>query len=362
MNEMKKRAVAFIIFLLVAGCASNPPSRQQKLPEADRGIAVIEKVVLGGVDQWISVRGQSMARPLLLFLHGGPGVPEMPLMREYNSDLEKYFIVVCWDQRGSGKSFSSGMPPETMNTRQFISDTHELVGILKKRFNKKKIYLVGHSWGSALGMLAVKLYPGDFYAYIGIGQFVNGSENERMSYEFACSAAKNMDNADAMQELEEIGPPVNGLYRDWFNGLKVHRIWMVKLGGIFYQKTDYNDQMGKYMFFSDYSLMDKINLFRGLVFSIKYMWPEVVKLDFLTMIKEVDVPVYFFTGRYDHYAPFELVQKFHSGLRAPAKEIVWFEKSAHCPNFEEPERFNRLVVEKFLNRPDSVFKKKASWK
>ena len=346
MNIIKKAFL--ILIILLSGCTSPTRVTQDIQATAGHPVFEMEKVTLGGVDQWISVRGKSSLLPVLLFLHGGPGVPEMPLVWDYNSELVKNFIVVVWDQRGAGKSYSSEIPPASMTVDRFVSDTEELVEILKKKYKKEKIFLMGQSWGSALGMLVLGRHPENYYAYIGIGQHVNGIENERLSYEYTLSSAKNLNNHDAVKALQKIGPPVNGIFRNWFNGLKVHRMWLVQLGGILYGKSDYNEQMSRYMFSGDYSVIDKINLFRGLIFSIKYMWPQVVKIDLISQVPKVAVPVYFFTGRHDYNAPFELVEKYCSVLEAPSKEIVWFDKSGHCPNFEEPERFNSLVVEKFL--------------
>lgn len=122
-------------------------------------ITSLEKIELGDINQWISIRGRNTSNPILLYLHGGPGTPVMPLFRHFQIPLEDHFIVVQWEQRGAGKSFSWKIPKETMIIEQFISDLHELIEILQKRFNKEKIYLMGHSWGSILGTFTVQKYP-----------------------------------------------------------------------------------------------------------------------------------------------------------------------------------------------------------
>ena len=128
---------------------------------------------MGGVEQWILIRGNDTAKPILLFLHGGPGSPMMVMQRPHLGKLEKSFVVVQWDQRGSGKSYSAIIPNADMNIQQFISDTHELTELLCRRFHQKKIYLIGHSWGTALGTMTAQKYPESYYAYIGIAQVVN---------------------------------------------------------------------------------------------------------------------------------------------------------------------------------------------
>jgi pimeloyl-ACP methyl ester carboxylesterase len=142
-------------------------------------IALLEKKKIGGVDQWLLIRGKSIDNPILLFLHGGPGSAEWPLVRRYNSDLENHFIIAYWEQRGAGKSFRKGIPG--LNVAQFISDTREIIEYLKMKFAKNKVFMIGHSWGSLIGILTAQKLPELFSAYIGIGQFVNEKANEEIS-------------------------------------------------------------------------------------------------------------------------------------------------------------------------------------
>src|SRR2546423_11087796 len=152
------------------------------------GIASLEKVRLGGVGQWVQIRGEDRTEPILLFLHSGPGFPEMPFSH-VNAELEKEFVVVQWDQRGAGKSYSSSIPESSMTIEQFIADTHELVQFLLQRFGRTKLMLVAHSWGSIVGALTVAKYPELFSAYVGISQAVNAPESERAMYRFALETA-----------------------------------------------------------------------------------------------------------------------------------------------------------------------------
>ena len=144
-------------------------------------ITSLEKITLGGIKQTILIRGHDTKSPILLFLHGGPGFPEMDIAYKFQRKLEEHFIVVNWDQRGAGKSFSKKIPRESMTIEQFISDAHELIRFLRERFDKEKIYLVGHSWGTTLGLLLTQRYPELFFAYVGIGQVVNALESEQIS-------------------------------------------------------------------------------------------------------------------------------------------------------------------------------------
>jgi pimeloyl-ACP methyl ester carboxylesterase len=170
------------------------------------GIASLEKIRLGGVEQWIQIRGNDRTKPILLFLHSGPGFPEMPFSH-VNAPLEKDFVVVQWDQRGSGKSYSPLIPESSMTIEQFVADTHELAQLLLRRFGRPKLYLVAHSWGSIVGALTVLNYPELFYGYVGISQAVDPPESERMMYRFALETATAQGDEKAVKELHRIGLP-----------------------------------------------------------------------------------------------------------------------------------------------------------
>src|SRR5262245_19274543 len=162
---------------------------------------------LGGLDQWVMIRGENLANPPLILLHGGPGFSEMRLLRHFNAALEKSFTVVYWDQRGAGKSFDRKIPRSTMTVEQFIADLDELVDIVCKRTGKQKVVLFGHSWGSALGVLYAARFPGKVSAYIGGAQIGDSSAAESVSYAFALAEAQRLNNRKALTELRAIGPP-----------------------------------------------------------------------------------------------------------------------------------------------------------
>ena len=189
----------------------------------------LARISLGGIEQAIFIQGEKESNPVLLFLHGGPGVPIIPFVQDVDAyaKLQKHFVMVYWDQRGAGYSYHADIPVESMNIAQFLADTHELVEILRTRFQASKIYLVGHSWGSLLGVLTVARYPELFYAYVGIGQAVDLQENEHVSYQFAVAAATKTDNHRALQQLTAIGPPPYSSYKE----MLVERKWVQRLGG-----------------------------------------------------------------------------------------------------------------------------------
>ena len=351
MRRMIVFTVMVVLFIGTVSCSYTPTIVDADGDEVYGSVAEMTPVTLGGFEQWLVIRGVDRTNPVLLFIHGGPGTAETPLVHSVMKDLQEDFVVVTWDQRGAGLSFSKDVPPETMTIEQFITDGHELVEYLKERFGTEKIYVMGHSWGTVIGMYLIDRYPEDFYAYVGIGQVVNKTENERISYEYAYNKAVETGNEKAIRELEEIGPPVDGMYGDdplSTGAFRTQRMWLGKLGGVSYGKTSDLQYYSLYILSPEYTIFDSLNVLKGKSFSIPLMQHQLFGLDFFTEIPEVQVPVYFFTGRHDYNSSFELVEEYYNVLKAPKKELVWFEESAHSPNLEEPDRFTRLMVEKVL--------------
>ncbi|UCE08085.1 MAG: alpha/beta hydrolase, partial [bacterium] len=301
----------FIIFLIFPVVLVFPNKEQNQMR-----INSLEKIILGNVEQWILIRGEDLSNPILLFLHGGPGFPQIPFTHIDSDRLEKNFIVVNWDQRGAGKSYNEAIPKETMNIEQFLSDTHELIQFLKVRFSKDKIFLIGHSWGSILGMYTAFRHPNDLYAFIGMGQVVNMKKSELISYRYTLEKAKEADDSDAIEILTKIGPPP---YDGGYQSLSAQRTLLEKYGGSF-RKISYQD-LGRYWNTSPYySDIDKSNLMRAFVHTQNIMWDKLMGINLVADIQKLQIPVYFFTGRYDYQTPFELLEEYFKVLEAPYKE------------------------------------------
>jgi pimeloyl-ACP methyl ester carboxylesterase len=311
-------------------------------PLTAHSIYSLEKVNLGGVHQTILITGEDSSKPLLLFIHGGPGFTEIALVRKYNRELDKYFIVVNWDQRGTNLSYDPAIPKSTMTMDQIVSDAHELVSLLKKRFERKKIFLVGHSWGSAVGLILASKYPQDFYAYIGIGQVANMQDNERLSTQFAIQNAKKEHNKKAIEELSSILPyPSTG---STLNQLYISRKWMTYYGGEVYQHHNAQSIFAG-IANGENSLYDTTKTDEGTKFSMATLWSPFLKTDFPTTVPELKIPVYFLLGKHDFNVPYTLAENYLRMLKAPSKTLILFKNSAHLLPFEEPEKFNRILKE-----------------
>jgi pimeloyl-ACP methyl ester carboxylesterase len=312
----------------------------------------LEKVTLGGVAQWILIRGEDTSNPVLLFLHGGPGAPVMPIAREYNRALEQHFVVVQWDQRGSGKSCDASIPLESFTIDRFVSDASELAQFLAARLHQEKIFLVGHSWGSALGVLAVHRNPNLFWAYVGMGQVVDEARAEDIGLRYVQERARELGNEQAIKELADLKPP----YLDDPKKITIQRKWLSEFGGNIQEaKTlpflrDFDRKWVLAAFRSpDYSLLDLLR-FQSDGSRVRWaLFREFKQVNLIETAPRLEVPVYFFVGRHDYNTPFELVKEYFDLLDAPrGKEIVWFENSAHAPMFEEPEKYYDVLVNRVL--------------
>ncbi len=326
-----------VIFLLLVLFI---PSRTPQI-KGNNSIASIQKVKIGGIDQYIMIRGRDRNNPILLFLHGGPGYAQISYARKYQEELEESYVVVNWDQRGSGMSYSYDIPKETMNREQFIEDGKDLIDYLCKEYNKEKIYLVGHSWGSELGLYIIDRYPEKITAFISIGQVVNGLDNEVVSYDFVLEMAQKENNEKALEELEKIGrPPYVNIVKD----TSTQRKWLDKYGGVERKINSLKDIIFSCFFSPEYTGIDGIKFALGNKFTADTMWGHNDDVDFIRDLPEVKVPIYFCVGRYDYNTPSILVEDYFKHIIAPTKEIIWFEESAHFPHFEEVEKFTQLAI------------------
>lgn len=307
-----------------------------------------EQIVLGGLRQTIHIWGTKRENPVVLFLHGGPGVPNRHSMAKSQMDLVGDLTIVAWDQRGTGGSYF-GCDPETLTLDQLISDCAELIDYLCRTLDKQKVFLLGASWGTELGTFVCQRHPKKIAGYIGYGQVVNGVENENLSYTFALEKAREAGNAKDIAELERVGPPVDGQYRPVFAGLMTQRRIMKKYGGHSTKKGGYfTGTVIPILSSVELDWKSKLGTARGYKLCLSRMWPSIVHYDFVHDCGPFRMPYYIFQGRLDRNTPAALVQEFYDSIDAPDKDLVWFEHSAHGPLGEEPEKFKRLMREKIF--------------
>ena len=303
-----------------------------------------ETIKLGGVMQSIRIRTTDPTLPVLLFLHGGPGVCDRHWVLRDQSDLAEVATMVCWDQRGAGLSYDKKADTSVMTVSRMVEDAAELVELLCERFHKQKVIIVGHSWGSLLGTLLAYRFPECIAAYIGMGQFVEGDRNEKMSYDFVMGVARERGDKKALDALARIGEPVKGHYRS-IDDLMVQRDLMTKYGGGGYKESGslMSSMVIPLLKSPEYKLLDLIGYSNGAFSSLAALWDEVVEADLITDIKSLSMPVYLTEGRHDQNTPPSLAKEWFDALAAPHKEWIWFEESAHSPIKEEPALWGKTV-------------------
>jgi pimeloyl-ACP methyl ester carboxylesterase len=340
--------VAIILILAAVLWIKSPgkaePFTNEKGDILPGSISVIEKVKLGGLEQYLIIRGADTTKPVMLFLHGGPGSPELPFMKKLNRDIENDFIMVYWEQRGAGKSYSKDIPIESMNISQFISDTRELSEYLIKRFNREKIYVMGHSWGTLLGLSTAYQYPELYYAYFGVGQVAHQYKGEKISFEWVKQQAIEKNDNDAIEELNQlVFPDSLADVDDWANFLMKERQYVNKYGGAMRNMKSMWPMISMVLNTKEYTFADKINYSISNLFSIKNLWLDVINSNLNVSVDSMQIPVYIFQGIHDYQTPYTVAKDFFENLKAPQKEFFTFENSAHSPLMEEAEKFNSIV-------------------
>lgn len=311
-------------------------------------IDIKKKVKLNGFLQKIHIVGDDENKPVILFLHGGPGVCNRHTIFSKHLDLLDSFILVAWDQRGTGGSYKN-VDKNTLRVSTLIEDAKCLVDYICKTLNKDKIFIVGGSWGTELGTFLANKHPEHIAGYIGYGQVVDGIENENISYEFCVTEAAKANDVEALDTLKRIGPPIKGQYTPVFEGLMAQRKIMTKYGGHSVDKATYWEGTAKPILLSkEYTMGDKWGIIKGYKLCLSEMWPDMCDYNFRTEYNHFEMPYYIFQGRYDKNTPSDLVEEFFDSIEAPEKELIWFEKSAHGVMNEEPKLFKQLLREKFL--------------
>jgi pimeloyl-ACP methyl ester carboxylesterase len=302
-----------------------------------KSIASLEKIELGNLKQYVLIRSIDINNPILLFIHGGPGMPLMYLSHSFQRPLEKRFTVVQWDQRGAGKSYDpAAIPTETINVEQYIADAIQLIDTLRIRYHQQKIYLVGHSWGTYLSSILVQRHPELFYAYISVGQVVDGDAAQKIQREFLLSEANKRNDTSLLTKLNQPG------FTSFEN-------YIFKFGGELKHATSFAPLVITGLFSTEYTFRDALNVAKGPQFCGKYMNYNAIHGSIMSNIKKYEVPVFFLTGTHDYTTPFALIKEYCDCIQAPFKQVIWFNESAHFPFYEEPKKFDSVMIYQILN-------------
>jgi pimeloyl-ACP methyl ester carboxylesterase len=263
----------------------------------------------------------------------------LPLVAKYNKQLEDSFVVVTLEQRGAGKSYYPFSETEKISIDVFLNDLYIVVLYLLNRFNQDKLYLVGHSWGSVLGIKFIQLYPELIHAYVGCGQVVNMRKSSRAAYDFTLQKSEETHDNRTYHKLKSVDCTYS--QKTWLQDLLFVTGKVIKYKGSLYEKTNYNRFILDFLLSHDYSLRDLVNRQKGSLQSIKYLWQELMDINFEDVTK-FSVPIVFVEGRHDYHVSSVLAHTYFNAIES-SKRFVWFESSCHFPQWSEPQKFHHVM-------------------
>lgn len=349
MNFVKPLIVAALAALAACAPAEPQPRSRAEAQEivanmrrivAERGVERREAVRIGGVDQWVSIRGVDRRNPILLYLHGGPGYVSMPTAWSQTRAWEDYFTVVHWDQRGAGKTYAAASDPdamiESLTYERMVEDAVEMAAWLRQEFGKERIFVLGQSWGSFLGVELARRHPDWLHAYIGVGQAADMMESERRGYTWVLAQARVDNNAEAIAALEALAPYA-ATTAPSTDALLQQRRWLGHYGGVAYRRPDSSDFTRTARLSPDYTDRDLALVWQANERAVQKLFPELWRRN-LNEVTHLQTPVMLFSGRHDHNVSSAVGAEWLARLDAPSKTLVWFEHSAHEPTSEEPGR------------------------
>ena len=343
--------ISIVLLCLIFYSCTTVGKEENNVEINDMGIHEKTFIEINGLKQGMFIKGNDRNNPIILFLHGGPGMPTYGLTEKYPTYLEQDFIVCWWEQRGTGLSYSKSIKPEQLCVKDFVSDIFELTEYLRKRFNKDKIYLMGHSWGSYIGLLAIKEKSELFHAYIGVGQITNPIESEKLAYKYILEQYKIMNNRKMVEKMEKHNFLDKNDYSVEYEKLRDNALDELGIGMMHEMKSGFRGLYIPIMKNKEYTFSERRNIWKGKSFYMNKtgLLESIININLFEEIKSVDLPVYFFHGKYDYAVNYELAKEYCKMLESPIKGFYTFYNSAHSPIFEEPKIVRRIMMEDVIH-------------
>jgi pimeloyl-ACP methyl ester carboxylesterase len=344
---------AIVILLLTAACIILPPSLGKVTPFRDSEGNIIEgsiseklQVEINGASLGMFIMAKDGSKPVLLFLGGGPGIPEYFLEQIYPSSLADEFIVCYLEYRGTSLSYSTNISLDALTTEQYLSDVAEVTDYLRERFGQDKIYLMGHSFGTYIGLLAASQNPQAYHAYIAMSQIANQYESEKIAYSYMLEQYRLLNNDKMAAKLEKY--PIltdEDAYQRYFSsslrdtamhelGVGTTRDMRSVISGIFFPSLRC----------AVYKPTERINIWRGKAFlRSSQIVTDCTRFNAFESVSSLEIPVYFLAGKYDYTCAYPLQLAYYEHIRAPQKGFYTFENSAHSPLFEETGKAQKIL-------------------
>jgi pimeloyl-ACP methyl ester carboxylesterase len=344
-----------LFIILLAYLAIISPGKPEAFFDDDHiDVSISEKIFIqiGGVRQGMFVRSKNTDNPVLLFLHGGPGFPNYFLFEKFKPNLEDYFTVCYWEQRGGGLSYTPTVTPESMTLEQLTSDAIEVTNYLRERFVKDKIYIMAWSGGTTIALPAAAKAPELYHAYIAMGQLTKQPESERIAYDYMLKQLIEQNDQRSVKKLKkykglETASDLISFYNSATRDMLMHKLG---IGTMRSMKSVFKDIFLPVWTCRAYTLREKYNIWKSKIFFLPKtnLKTETLTTDFSEAFPKIDIPIYFVCGKYDLTVNVDLTREYFQSLDAPLKRFYTFEHSAHGPLFEEPGRFRQIIEEDIL--------------
>ena len=331
----KKKVIAGLIAIPLIGLLFK--TRTPSIKGYKNSISTLKQVAINGTKHEIMIRGNDKKNPVIIFVHGGPGTPEIPYVRKYQDLLEQNFTTVHYDERASGKSYHFFEDYSNLSIDLLVDDLIALTDYISKKLCTKQIILVGHSFGTVVGIKAANKAPKKYLAYIGLGQIGDFWSRELESLEYCLTQATLQKNEEDIKAINACRESVLG-HKDTFP-----RKFTRKYGGVSRLINDTSDMVSGILLNPEYNLFDTIRFGKGRSVSNNILWAELMQGNLPDEVSELKIPCYFVMGKYDYLTPVKTAKEYFDSISAPVKEFVVFDKSAHYPQFEEKENFFKLM-------------------
>jgi pimeloyl-ACP methyl ester carboxylesterase len=305
------------------------------------GIDERRYVRIGGVEQWITIRGQDLRNPALLVLHGGPGAP-VSALPEHFLPWERDFTIIQWDQRGAGKSYSPNQGAPSIEL--MVQDGLEVSEYVRGRLHRNKISLLGHSWGSVLGIRMVRARPELFNAWVGTGQIVNRQRNEVAAYAGVLAKARARGDREGVDALEKSGAPP---YRE-IRQMGVERRWAMQYEpGLRYGPIGPSGLLVELLTAPDYSLKDVVDYFRGEIggddFFGQALDGPLARVDLPALGTSFSIPFFVVEGEEDNITPASLAKAYFDRITAPRKAFLLMPDAGHMALLTRSDDFLKFM-------------------
>ncbi|MFD2762412.1 alpha/beta fold hydrolase [Lentibacillus juripiscarius] len=313
----------------------------------EKGTITKEYLEINGLRQGVIMESLNQGKPLLLFLHGGPGFPIYPIIKAHGTRLEQFFDVCYWDQRGAGMSYHDKETDKPLTVEQLVDDTIQVVNYLREKHSQEKVFLLGHSWGTYLGSLVANKKPELFHAYIGVGQVGAAKESENETYNFILKTAINQNDKRAAKKIEKVIFDENYYKNRTYGAVRAK---YTNKYGVGFKRDGYSSFENLRHVFScpNYTLKERMNIIRGSFSSYQWLGHVMATTDLVELVPTLNLPVFILQGQHDYQTTHTQAKRFYESITAPHKKMFTFENSSHTPFIEEPERFYEIMQDEVL--------------